>query len=270
MPRRAPNTVRQSVAQRCPSVPSLFTSPMADSHTSSAQIYGPPLRTNTSSYKSVCPATFVCFFLACQNTQITLHLRRAILNCDIKKNAQAKATLVEAGEQAHTWYENPQRGLLPRLRNLTQSPMADLPSQVEGAACTHPCTPRQPCAHQRPGCVPPVQEHAVVIRPWIMPWPRPAAAHAIPNLRRVEAPHGEAHVRVWKLAVNTLDHVLRNVSNSPRDFFDLIGLALSPEEADLSSRLEDAPLTKLFLHAAGGKLWKGALFPEVAANGWHL
>ena len=42
MPRRAPNTVRQSVAQRCSSFPSLFASPMADSHTSSAQIYGPP------------------------------------------------------------------------------------------------------------------------------------------------------------------------------------------------------------------------------------
>ena len=46
--------------------------------------------------------------------------------------------------------------------------------------------------------------------------------------------------------------------------------APSAEEADLFSALGDAPLTKLFLHAARDKFWTHALFPEVAANGRHL
>ena len=98
----------------------------------------------------------------------------------------------------------------------------------------------------------------------------PPVCHSNPNLRNVEALHGEPQIRFWKLAVNTSDHVLRNVSQSPRDFFNLIGLARPPEEADLSSTLEDAPVTKLLLHVTRDKLRTHAMFPEVAANGWHV
>ena len=40
--------------------------------------------------------------------------------------------------------------------------------------------------------------------------------------------------------------------------------------ADLSSTLEDVPVTKLLLHVTRDKLRTHAMFPEVAANGWHV
>ena len=58
----------------------------------------------------------------------------------------------------------------------------------------------------------------------------------------------------------------KKISHSPRDF----GLARPPEEADLFSTLEDAPVTKLLLHVTRDKLKTHAMFPEVAANGWHV
>ena len=87
MPRRAPNTVRRSAAQRCPSGPSRFTSP--NSHTSSAQMSGPPpLITRQQIIIQVFHATVVCGSLACQNTQITFHLRRYIPERNIKAHKQ--------------------------------------------------------------------------------------------------------------------------------------------------------------------------------------
>ena len=177
-------------------------------------------------------------------TQITFQLRRSILDRNIK-NAQAKASLVESCEQTYKWYESPQRCILPKLGNLKHSPMADRPERVQGAAYTLVCTLRQQCAGQPSIFLPAIQCHSVVLfssPPWRSTFP---VCHSKANLRHVEALHGPPQIIFWKLAVNTIDHNLRNVSQSPRDFFNLIGLARLPEEADLSSTLEDAPVTKL-------------------------
>ena len=152
-----------------------------------------------------------------------------------------------------------------RDNGIPRSALADLSSlsRVQGTACRHVSL-----YYKTTICIrlPQIQCHAVIYISANFP------PSAIPTRTFAMSKHCMANLR--SVSGNSLstrsNHVFRKVSHSPRDFFNLIGLARPPKEADLSSTLEDAHVTKLILRATRDNLRTHALFPEVTANGWHL